>query len=158
MPDQALLPGLLHIPVHLDSPGVIPFFGVEGVHVIKIQIVCIHQPQRKLQLPAEIPRLLHLVRRQLGGKIYLVPHIVEGLAHDALVIPIGIAPGGVEKIDAQRIGSAKDGDTPVVIAAALLSLAHSGQTHTAKAQAGDHGAVFAESFVLHQDPSLFYYE
>lgn len=103
-----------------------------------------------LQLAAEIAGLLHLRGGQLGAEINLVPEIVDRFAHHPLVVPVGIAPGGVEKVDAQLIGPVEDGDALFVIAAPLLTFAHCGQAHTAETQAGDHGAVFSELLVLHK--------
>ena len=155
MADETLFLGLQHVPVHLHFFGVVELLSVQGVHMVKIQIVRVHQPQGMLQLAAEIAGLLHLRGGQLGAEINLVPEIVDRFAHHPLVVPVGIAPGGVEKVDAQLIGPVEDGDALFVIAAPLLTFAHCGQAHTAETQAGDHGAVFSELLVLHKQNLTF---
>ena len=67
MADQAFFLGLQHILIHFHLLGVVELLGVEGVHMVEVQIVGVHKLEGVLQLAAEITGLLHLGGRQLGG-------------------------------------------------------------------------------------------
>ena len=91
------------------------------MHMVKVQIIGVHQLEGVLQLAAEVAGLLHLGGRQLGGQVDLIAEIVDSLAHQPLIVPVGIAPGGVEEVDAQFIGAVEDGDALFVVAALVFA-------------------------------------